>query len=66
MAKVKRPRRKMTVEQVLEARIRYAQGGVTFYSLAKELKVHNSVVRSAVLGHTYRSLPMPPEGTQRH
>jgi hypothetical protein len=53
MAKVKRPQRKMTVEQVLEARIRYAQGNATFYRLAEEFGIHNSIIRSAVLGHLH-------------
>ena len=53
-------RRKLTVEQVLEARLRYAAGERELSKLAKAYGVGRQVVQSAAVGQTYKDLPMPP------
>ena len=52
--------RKLTVEQVLEARLRYAAGERELSKLAKAYGVGRQVVQSAAVGQTYKDLPMPP------
>ncbi|ANY82991.1 hypothetical protein BB934_32770 (plasmid) [Microvirga ossetica] len=51
---------KLTVEQVLEARLRYAAGEREFQKLAREYRVGRSTITKAVLGYTFKELPMPP------
>ena len=53
-------KRKLTVEQVLEARLRYAAGEPELSKLAKAYGVGRQVVQSAAVGQTYKDLPMPP------
>jgi hypothetical protein len=53
-------KRKLTVEQVLEARLRYAAGERELSKLAKAYGVGRQVVQSAAVGQTYKDLPMPP------
>ena len=51
----------MTVEQVLEARLRYASGERQLTRLAREYGVSREAVRNAVEGLTFKYLPMPPK-----
>jgi hypothetical protein len=52
--------RRLTVEQVLEARLRYATGEREFGKLAQIYQVSRSTIINAVLGNTFKELPMPP------
>ena len=54
-------KRKLTVEQVLEARLRYAAGEREWSKLAQDIGVARQALQSAVVGHTYKDLPMPPK-----
>lgn len=54
-------RTKLTVEQVLEARLRYAAGERKFSKLAREFGVSREAIRNAVDGVTFKYLPMPPK-----
>ncbi|WP_170316126.1 hypothetical protein [Microvirga calopogonii] len=51
---------KLTVEQVLEARLRYASGEREFSRLAGDYGVSRSAIANAVLGYTFKHIPMPP------
>ena len=53
--------RKLTVEQVLEARLRYATGERELSKLARAYGVGRQALQSAVVGQTYKDLPMPPK-----
>jgi hypothetical protein len=53
-------RPKLTVEQVLEARLRYAAGELKWSKLAREYGVSYEAVRNAAKGVTFKHLPMPP------
>lgn len=57
-------RSKLTVEQVLEARLLHAQSGLNLKHLAKQYGVSPKTLENAVLGRTFRSVPMPPKGLQ--
>ena len=48
------------MEQVLEARLRYAAGEREFGKLAKAYQISRSTITNAVLGRTFKDLPMPP------
>lgn len=52
---------KLTVEQVLEARLRYASGERAYSKLAREYGVSQAAIRNAVEGVTFKYLPMPPK-----
>ncbi len=52
-------RRKLTVEQVLEARLRYRAGERELSKLAREFGVTRRALQSAAVRHTYKDLPMP-------
>ena len=54
-------RAKLTVEQVLEARLRYASGERQYSKLAREFGVSREAMRNAVDGVTFKDLPMPPK-----
>ena len=54
-------RRKLTVEQVLDARLRYEAGERELSKLARAYGVGRQAVQSAVVGHTFKDLPMPPK-----
>ncbi len=54
-------KRKLTVEQVLEARLRYRAGERELSKLAREFGVARQALQSAVVGHTFKDLPMPPK-----
>jgi hypothetical protein len=54
---------KLTVEQVLAARLRYAAGERDWMKLGREFGVNWGTVRKAALGETYKHLPMP---TRKH
>jgi biotin operon repressor len=54
-------RSKLTVEQVLEARLRYASGEREFSKLAREFGVSREAIHNAVDGLTFKYLPMPPK-----
>ena len=53
--------RKLSVEQVLEARLCYMVGDLQWSKLAKKFGVGPEVVKAAAKGVTYRDLPMPPK-----
>ena len=55
-------RPKLTVEQVLEVRLRYAAGELKWSKLAREYGVSRETVRNAAEGVTFKYLPMPPKG----
>ena len=52
--------RKLTVEQVLEARLCYMAGDWQWSKLAKKFGVTSEAVKNAARGVTYKDLPMPP------
>jgi hypothetical protein len=54
------PRRKLTVEQVLDVQLRYAVGDREWTKIGRLYGVKASTVRDAALGMTYKDLPMPP------
>ncbi|WP_457091462.1 hypothetical protein [Microvirga sp. P5_D2] len=54
-------RPKLTVEQVLEARLRYASGEREYSKLARDFGVSREAIRNAVDGLTFKYLPMPPK-----
>jgi hypothetical protein len=54
-------RNKLTVEQVLEARLRHASGEREYSKLAREFGVSREAIRNAVDGVTFKYLPMPPK-----
>jgi hypothetical protein len=56
--------RKLTVEQVLEARLRYAAGERELSKVAPAYGVGRQVVHSAAVGQTYKDLPMPPKSSR--
>jgi hypothetical protein len=56
-----RPNRKLTIEQVLEARWRYASGEREWSRFARDYRVGRETIRDAVLGLTFKDLPMPPK-----
>ena len=53
-------RRKLTVEQVLDIRLRYAVGDREWTKIGRLYGVKASAIRDAALGVTYKDLPMPP------
>ena len=54
-------KRKLTVEQVLEARLRYWAGERELSKLARAYGVGRQALLSAAVGHTFKDLPMPPK-----
>jgi hypothetical protein len=54
-------KRKLTTEQVLEARLRFASGEREWGKLSREYCVSRGVIKSAVMGETFKELPMPPK-----
>lgn len=54
-------KRKLTTEQVLEARLRFASGEREWGKFSKDYGVSREAIKSAVLGLTFKELPMPPE-----
>src|SRR4051812_18381828 len=62
---VRMGRTKLTVEQVLDARLRCASGEREFSELAREYGVSRETVRNAVEGLTFKYLPMPQEAQVR-
>ena len=56
-------KRKLTTEQVLEARLRFASGEREWSKLAKDYGVGRESIKNAVLGLTFKELPMPPKRT---
>jgi hypothetical protein len=52
---------KLTVEQVLEARLRNAAGARDWVKLAQEYGVAAWTLPSAVLGQHHKHVPMPPK-----
>ena len=54
--------RKLTVEQVLEARLRYASGERQLSKLSRDYGVSRETIMNAIHGRTFKDLPMPPEG----
>ena len=55
------PPRKLTTEQVLEARWRYATGERELSKSARDYGVTRGAIKSAVMGETFKELPMPPK-----
>jgi hypothetical protein len=54
-------KRKLTTEQVLEARLRFASGEREWGKLSKDYGVSRETIKDAVLGFTFKDLPMPPK-----
>jgi hypothetical protein len=54
-------KRKLTEEQVLEARLRYTAGEREWGKLSKDYGVSRESIKNAVLGMTFKELPMPPK-----
>lgn len=54
-------KRKLTTEQVLEARLRYASGEREFSQFARDYRVSRESIKNAILGLTFKDLPMPPK-----
>ena len=54
-------KRKLTTEQVLEARWRYASGEREISMFARDYGVGRESIKNAVLGMTFKKLPMPPK-----
>lgn len=54
-------RTKLTVERVLEARLRYASGEREFSKLMREYGVSREALRNAIECLTFKYLPMPPK-----
>ncbi|WP_246389350.1 hypothetical protein [Microvirga mediterraneensis] len=52
---------KLTTEQVLEARLRFASGEREWSKLSKDYGVSRETIKSAVVGETFKELPMPPK-----
>jgi hypothetical protein len=52
---------RLSVEQILEARLRYADGEQELSKLARDYRVHREVIKRVVLGESHKHLPMPPE-----
>ncbi len=53
-------RRKLTVEQVLEARWRFISGERELTKLSRDYGVSRESLKNAVLEFTFKDLPMPP------
>jgi hypothetical protein len=54
-------KRKLTAEQVLEARMRFASGECEWGKLSREYGVSRETIKIAVLGTTFKELPMLPK-----
>ncbi|WP_245273117.1 helix-turn-helix domain-containing protein [Microvirga lotononidis] len=54
-------KRKLTTEQVLEARLRFASGEREWGKLSRDYGVSRETIKSAVVGETFKELPMPPK-----
>jgi hypothetical protein len=54
-------KRKLTTEQVLEARLRFTSGEREWGRFSKDYGVSREAIKSAVLGLTFKELPMPPK-----
>jgi hypothetical protein len=54
-------KRKLTTEQVLEARLRYASGEREWSQFARHYGVSREAIKNAVLGLTFKELPQPPK-----
>jgi hypothetical protein len=54
--------RKLTTEQVLEARLRFASGEREWGKLSRDYGVSRETIKSAVGGETFKELPMHPRG----
>ena len=52
---------KLTTEQVLEARLRFASGEREWGKLSRKYGVSRETIKNAVLGFTFKDLPMPPK-----
>jgi hypothetical protein len=60
MSRLRAPHRKLTVEQVLDIRLRYAVGDREWAKIGRLYGVKSGAVRDAALGVTCKDLPMPP------
>jgi hypothetical protein len=52
--------RKLTVEQVLDMRLRYAVGDREWAKIGRLYGVKSGTIRDAAIGVTYKDLPMQP------
>jgi hypothetical protein len=59
-------KRKLTTEQVLEARLRYASGEREWGKLSRDYGVSRGVIKSAIMGEIFKELPMPPKRMHDH
>lgn len=60
MSRPKKNSHKLTVEQVLDIRLRYAVGDRRWTKIGRLYGVKADAVRNAALGVSYKDLPMPP------
>jgi hypothetical protein len=60
MSKPKNPSRKLSVEQVIDIRLRYALGDREWAKIGRLYRVRSDAVRNAARSVTYKDLPMPP------
>lgn len=60
MSRPKKNSHKLTVEQVLDIRLRYAVGDREWAKIGRLYGVKADAVRNAALGVSYKDLPMPP------
>jgi hypothetical protein len=59
-------KRKLATEQVLEARLRYASGEREWGKFSRDYGVSRGVIKSAIIGETFKELPMPPKRMPDH
>jgi hypothetical protein len=52
---------RLRFEQVLEARLRFTSGEREWGRFSKDYGVSREAIKSAVLGLTFKELPMPPK-----
>ncbi|MBA1156943.1 hypothetical protein [Microvirga mediterraneensis] len=60
MSRPKKNSHKLTVEQVLDIRLRYAVGDRRWTKIGRLYGVKADAVRNAAWGVPYKDLPMPP------
>jgi len=59
-------KRKLITEQVLEARFRYASGVREWGKFSRDYGVSRGVIKSPIMGETFKELPMPPKRMPDH
>jgi hypothetical protein len=54
-------KRRLAIEQVLEARLRFASGERQWGKFSTEYGVSREAIKNPVLGLSFKELPMPPK-----